>query len=154
MIPALADPLSGLALAGPRFIDWILLMARVCLSMPFLYSGVDKCWRWTAAQREVAASGVPWPTLFHVAVVATQLGAGASVLIGIEAPLGAAVLCLFLIPVTVLYHPFWKRAGSDLVTEADHFLLNLAVIGGLLMIVGFGGGRLSVFERSIEAVVR
>jgi putative oxidoreductase len=153
MIPGLADPVRELTLTAPRFIDWILLMARTCLSIPFLFSGFDKCWRWAAAQREVAASGVPWPTLFHIAVVATQLGAGISVLIGMEARLGAAALCLFLIPVTVLYHPFWKRSGPDLVTEADHFLLNVAVIGGLLLIVGFGGGRISVFESPLEALV-
>ena len=33
-----------------------ILLARVLLASPFLYSGVDKCWRWSAAQREVAAA--------------------------------------------------------------------------------------------------
>ncbi len=127
----------------------LILLARVLLSLPFLYSGIDKCWRWTAAQREVAASGLPWPTLFHLVTVLLQLGAGLFVLIGIEARLGALLLCVFLIPVTVMYHPFWKRSGPDFVAEADHFLLNFAVIGGLSMIVARGSGGISVIDHPL-----
>jgi putative oxidoreductase len=126
----------------------LILLSRVALSLPFLYSGIDKCWRWTAAQREVAASGLPWPTLLHLVTVAVQLVGALSVLLGIEARLGALLLCLFLIPVTVMYHPFWKRSGPDLVAEADHFLLNVAVVGGLLLILAVGGGCLSVVDHS------
>ena len=107
---------------------WILL-ARVLLCSPFLYSGVDKCWRWSAAQREVAASGLPWPTLLHLVTVVVQLGGGFSLLLGIEPRLGALLLLLFLIPVTVMYHPFWKRSGADFVTEADHFLSLAQLLG-------------------------
>ena len=97
----------------------------------------------------MAASGLPWPTLSHLVTVALQLSAGFSVLIGIEARLGALLLCLFLVPVTVMYHPFWKRSGADLVAEADHFLLNFAVIGGLLMIIAVGSGRIGVVDHPL-----
>ena len=133
----------------PSFLSALILFSRVLLSLPFLYSGIDKCLHWTEAQREVAASGLPWPTLLHLVTVALQLGAGFSVLIGIEARLGALLLCLFLVPVTVMYHPFWKRSGSDLVAEADHFLLNFAVIGGLSMIIALGSGRISVVDHPL-----
>jgi putative oxidoreductase len=120
-----------------------ILLARVLLSSPFLYSGVDKCCRWSIAQREVAASGLPWPTLLHLVTVVVQLGGGLSLLLGIEARLGALLLLLFLIPVTLMYHPFWKRSGADFVAEADHFLSNLAIMGGLLVIVALGSGPIS-----------
>jgi|SRR5580658_269351 putative oxidoreductase len=126
----------------------LILLSRVLLSLPFLYSGIDKCRRWSAAQREVAASGLPWPTLLHLVTVLAQLAGGLSLLIGIEARLGAVLLSLFLIPVTVMYHPFWKRSGADSVAEADHFLSNAAIIGGLLLIVVFGGGRASLIDHS------
>jgi putative oxidoreductase len=130
-----------------------ILLARLLLSSPFLYSGVDKCRRWSAAQREVAASGLPWPTLLHLVTVAVQLGGGFSLLLGIEARLGALLLCLFLIPVTVMYHPFWRRSGADFVVETDHFLSNLAIMGGLLLIVAIGGGRISVIDHSLQDVL-
>jgi putative oxidoreductase len=137
----------------PSDASYLILLARVLLSSPFLYSGVDKCWRWSAAQREVAASGLPWPTLLHLVTVVVQLGGGLSLLLGIEARLGALLLLLFLIPVTVMYHPFWKRSGADLVTEADHFLSNLAIIGGLLVIVALGSGPISLIDHSLAQLV-
>jgi hypothetical protein len=73
---------------------------------------------------------------------------GLCLLLGIEARLGALLLCVFLVPVTVMYHPFWKRSGADLVVEADHFLSNLAIIGGLLLIVALGSGSISLIDHS------
>ena len=134
--------------------DSVILLSRVFLSLPFLYSGIDKCWRWDAAQREVAASGLPWPTLLHLVTVVVQLGGGLSLLLGIEARLGALLLSLFLLPVTLLYHPFWKRSGAGFVAEADHFLSNLAIIGGLLVIVALGGGPISGVDQSLAQLLR
>ena len=134
--------------SNASFSDSLILLSRVLLSLPFVYSGIDKCWRWEAAQREVAASGLPWPTLLHLVTVVAQLSGGLSLLLGIEARLGALLLSLFLVPVTVLYHPFWKRSGADFVAEADHFLSNLAIIGGFLVIVAVGGGHFSVIDHS------
>src|SRR5271156_4776002 len=137
----------------PSDASYWLLLARVLLSSPFLYSGIDKCWRWSAAQREVAASGLPWPTLLHLVTVLVQLGGALSLLLGIEARLGALLLLLFLIPVTVMYHPFWKRSGAEFATEADHFLSNLAIIGGLLVIVALGSGRISLMDHSLAQLL-
>jgi putative oxidoreductase len=133
----------------PSDVSYLILLARALLSSPFLYSGVDKCWRWSAAQREVAASGLPWPTPLHLVTVVVQLGGGFSLLLGIEPRLGALLLLLFLIPVTVMYHPFWKRSGAEFATEADHFLSNLAIIGGLLVIVALGSGPISLIDHSL-----
>ena len=55
------------------FLNALILFSRILLSLPFLYSGIDKCLHWTSAQREVAASGLPWPTLLHLVTVALHL---------------------------------------------------------------------------------
>ena len=82
-----------------------------------------------------------------------QLGGGLSLLLGIEPRLGALLLLVFLIPVTVMYHPFWKRSGADFVTEADHFLSNLAIIGGMLVIVALGGGPSDWVDHSFSQLL-
>jgi putative oxidoreductase len=137
----------------PSDVSYWILLARVLLSSPFLYSGVDKCRRWSAAQREVAASGLPWPTLLHLVTVVVQLGGGLSLLLGIEARLGALLLLFFLIPVTIMYHPFWQRSGAELVVEADHFLSNLAIVGGLLVIVALGSGPIRLIDHSLAQLL-
>ena len=62
-------------------------------------------------------------------------------MLGIEGRLGALLLLLFLIPVTVMYHPFWKPSGADFVTEANHVLSNPTTMGELLAIVALGAGE-------------
>ena len=52
-------------------------------------------------------------------------------------------LFLFLIPTTLLFHNFWAYSGADQANQMQHFLKNLAIMGGLLAIVGFGAGPLS-----------
>jgi putative oxidoreductase len=85
--------------------------------------------------------------------VLVQLGGGLSLLLGIEARIGALVLLVFLIPVTVVYHPSWKRLGADVVVEADQFLSNLAIMGGLLVIVALGSGCIRVIDHSLVQLV-
>ncbi|RFB81123.1 DoxX family protein [Methylovirgula sp. 4M-Z18] len=127
----------------------LMLLARILLAPAFLYSGVDKLVHWSAGQQEIAASGLPMVTVLHIVTVAIQLGAGLSVLLGIQARLGALMLCALLVPVTVLYHPFWQFSGTNFVEELNHFLSNLGLIGGFLMVLIFGAGPLSVEDRPL-----
>jgi putative oxidoreductase len=87
----------------------------------------------TAASFLVPASGV-------------LAGLGAlSVLLGFYARIGAALIALFLIPVTIRMHNFW--AHDDPMMKRTHevmFWKNLALLGGALMIVYFGSGPLSL----------
>jgi len=131
-ILSLADEKTSL----PRFL--ILLASRILLVSAFLYSGADKTIRWSAGEQEIAASGLPLVSLLHVVTVVIQLGAGLSVVFGLQARFGALALCLLLVPITALYHPFWLVTGPSLVTELNHFLLNLGLVGGLLMVVVYG----------------
>jgi hypothetical protein len=71
-----------------------------------------------------------------------------------DSPCSSLLLLLFLIPVTVMYHPFWKRSGAELVAEADHFLSNLAIVGGLLVIVALGSGPISLIDLSLAQLGR
>jgi putative oxidoreductase len=53
-------------------------------------------------------------------------------------------LFLFLIPTTFIFHNFWAYEGAEYVNQMQHFLKNLAIMGGLALIVGLGPGPISV----------
>jgi uncharacterized membrane protein YphA (DoxX/SURF4 family) len=55
---------------------------------------------------------------------------------------GAVLLIIFLIPTTLVFHPFW--ANPD---ETIAFLKNLGLIGGLLLMYYVGAGSVSVDEK-------
>jgi putative oxidoreductase len=74
------------------------------------------------------------PILLLVATLFELLG-GLSVLLGAKENMGAALLVLFLIPTTILMHQFWFIEGAARELQMIHFLKNLAILGGLLMII-------------------
>jgi putative oxidoreductase len=74
------------------------------------------------------------PLLLLVATLFELLG-GLSVLLGAKEKIGAGLLVLFLIPTTIFMHQFWFVEGTARELQLVHFLKNLAILGGLLMII-------------------
>ncbi len=68
-----------------------------------------------------------------------------SLLIGYQARLGAWLLVLFLLPVTLVMHNFWA-ATDPAVAQLQQvmFLKNLSMLGGALLLAHFGAGPLSL----------
>jgi putative oxidoreductase len=92
-----------------------------------------------------ASQGVPLAS-FTVPLSGVIALAGAlSVLVGYRARVGAWLLVLFLVPVTLKMHAFWSvtDAGSKQV-ELIMFMKNVALIGAALLISQFGSGPLSL----------
>jgi putative oxidoreductase len=84
----------------------------------------------------IASKGLPIPSVLAVGAIACLLLGSLSLLLGFKTQIGALLLVLFLIPTTLLFHPF--------TTDLGNFLKNLALIGGLLMVVSYGPGLISV----------
>jgi putative oxidoreductase len=67
---------------------------------------------------------------------ATQLVAGGLLGLGVLPRLAALVLALSLVPTTVGGHPFWRDDDPARKRQnRTHFNKNLAILGGLLLIV-------------------
>ncbi|HUD01360.1 MAG TPA: DoxX family protein [Rhabdochlamydiaceae bacterium] len=70
---------------------------------------------------------------------------GLSILLGYKARLGAWLLVIFLVPVTLMMHNFWTvhEEGLKLVQQAM-FMKNLSMLGAALLIAYFGSGPCSL----------
>ena len=92
-----------------------------------------------------AAHGVPLPDLLVPLSGLIALVGGFSVLLGFQTRIGAWLLVLFLVPVTVMMHNFWSVSDPmALQIEKAMFLKNVTMLGGALLISYFGAGPLSV----------
>ena len=120
------------------------LAARILISQIFLISGVMKIVDWSGTEAEMAKHGMVWIPFFHVAAMLVELGAGLSLLLGYKARLGALVLFLFLIPVTLTFHHFWSDPPDQQKVNMLFFMHNLSLMGGLLLIMTWGPGSLSL----------
>ena len=107
--------------------------ARIMLAAIFLLTGYDKLVDVENAAGDIAEIGLPFPTLLAIAAGLVELVCGALLALGRRTEWAAAGLLLFLVPVTVLIeNPL--RADADFGTVID-FLKNLAIMGGLLLVV-------------------
>jgi putative oxidoreductase len=124
-----------------------VLAGRILFSLIFVMSGLTHFSAQTIAF--AAAQGVP---LASVAVpfagLLAMLG-GLSVAFGYKARWGAALLVLFLVPVTFTMHAFWTASDPAIAQDQiAHFMKNLSLIGSALFIFHFGSGPLSLDVRN------
>ncbi|MEO1620693.1 MAG: DoxX family protein [Cyanobacteria bacterium J06632_3] len=124
--------------------NYLPLAARVCLALIFLKAGISHITGFPGFVQTIASKSVPLPGIVAVGTIVFLLLGSLSVLVGYKAKIGALLLIIFLIPTTLLFHPL----GSDV----NGFLKNLALIGGLLMVMAYGTGPLSVDSAAGKAV--
>jgi putative oxidoreductase len=125
--------------------DWADLLGRVCISLIFLYEAYDSMVFFNSTKRTMTEYGLLWQqdTLLIISIVGLFLG-GLFVLIGFQARLGAAMLLIYYIAVTFVLYSFWDDPYPIRRINAIHFMKNLAIMGGLLIIMVNGSGRYSV----------
>jgi putative oxidoreductase len=95
-----------------------------------------------------ASQGVP---LASIAVPLSGVLAGAgglSILLGYRAKLGAWLIVLFLIPVTLMMHKFWA-VQDPMMSQIQMilFMKNVSMLGAALLISQFGAGPFSLDAR-------
>jgi putative oxidoreductase len=119
------------------------LFGRQLFSIIFILSSASHFNPFTV--RYAAHHGVPFAgVLVPLSGVIAFVG-GMSVLLGYQTRLGAWLLTLFLVPVTLVMHNFWAVSdASTFQVERALFLRNVALLGGAILIGYFGGGPLSL----------
>lgn len=131
------------------------VLARFLISLVFLAGAVNKIFHWQDTESSLLHTLCDWqfnvgfsdnmqtclaymipytPLLLGLATLFELLG-GLSILLGIKEKWGATLLVLFLIPTTLLMHQFWFVEASAREMQMTHFLKNMAILGGLFMIL-------------------
>src|SRR5688572_1360187 len=132
--------------AEPAATHYLAPLGRLLFSVIFLLSAPG---HFTAMGVEYGASaGVPLPgVLVPVAGLFLIIG-GLSVLLGYHARVGAALLLLFLVPVTFYMHRFWGIDDPAMAQmQQVHFIKNVSLMGGALLLIYFGAGPVSLDAR-------
>jgi putative oxidoreductase len=95
-----------------------------------------------------AHQGVPLAALAVPVSGVVALIGGLCVLFGWKTRIGAWLLVLFLVPVTLMMHAFWKVSDPMMAKmQAAMFMKNLSMLGGALLLAYFGGGPISIDAR-------
>jgi putative oxidoreductase len=124
--------------------SWSGLAGRLLLSQIFLFSGVHKILDPSGTAALMDQHGMVLIPFFLVGAIALEIMGGLSLLLGCFARWGALLLFLFLIPTTLVFHSFPTVAPEEQQLQMIMFMKNLAIMGGLLMVVSCGPGALSI----------
>ena len=127
--------------------DGAALIARILLSIMFIYSGFGKLVGFDGTVGYIAKQGLPVPQLMAAVAVAVELGAGVLLLVGYKTRWAALAIFLFLIPTTLIFHNFWAVDAAQVQAQTIQFMKNLAIMGGMLYVMAFGAGPLSLDNR-------
>ena len=94
------------------------------------------------------AAGVPAAGFLVPASGLLALAGALSIVLGYRAKIGAWLLVLFLVPVTLTMHNFWAVKDPMMAQiQIAMFLKNVSILGGALLISQFGAGPLSLDAR-------
>lgn len=111
-------------------------LGRILIAGLFIYSGIGKITGYAATQGYMEMMGVPGFIL--PLVILLEVIGGIAIVVGFQTRIVALFLAIFSLASAFIFHPF-----SD-PEQQTHFLKNLAIAGGFLMIVSHGAGPFSI----------
>ena len=118
------------------------LVGRGMISAIFLLSGLSKIAAPAMTIGYIQSVGLPAPSVAFGLSVFVELAGGLALLLGYRTRAVAAVLALFSLVTAAVFH---NALGDQ--NQFIHFFKNIAMAGGLLHVVAFGGGRISLDAR-------
>ncbi len=123
------------------------LIGRLMLAAIFIWSGINKITGFEGLIGAIASKGLPVPQVFAALTIIVEIGGALMLVFGWKARWGAFALAAFTALVTVLFHNFWAVPPAEKMMQEIQFMKNVAIIGGLLFVMAFGPGRISVDKR-------
>lgn len=122
---------------------FLVLLGRIFYSAIFIGSGMGHFSSSSVQYAEL--HGVPMASFLVPASGVLALLGGLSILLGYRARLGAWLIVIFLVPITLKMHNFWvlSESGEKLMQQAM-FMKNLSMLGAALLIAYWGSGPLSL----------
>lgn len=120
---------------------------RCALVWFYATTAMDIFRNWPQVEANLNAHHVPLaPVVLLVALILIFLGC-VSLFFGYHTRHGAVMLFGLTIVAAVALHPFWQIAENLRATEFQIFARDVAICGGLLLMVGMGAGPFAIDNR-------
>ena len=120
------------------------LAGRVLLALIFIIAGFGKITGFEGTVGYMQAYHMPMTQVLAVIAIIIELGGGIMIAAGWKARWGAAALFIFVLVASFVFHAFWAVPANQVQLQSIMFMKNLAIMGGMLYIIVYGSGPLSV----------
>ncbi|WP_224986463.1 DoxX family protein [Delftia acidovorans] len=116
--------------AASPWADFAPLLARVLLSLLFIYSGIGKLMGPEGTMAYIAKAGLPLPMLSYAMALVVELGVATALLLGWRTREAAAVMAVFSVMSALMFHNQFGDKG-----QLVQLLKNLAIAGGFVQLM-------------------
>jgi putative oxidoreductase len=114
----------------------VLYVGRILFGGYFLFGAFNHFSQLQMMAGYAQSKGVPSAKLAVAGSGALLAIGGISLLLNVFPVLGLGALVLFLVPVTLMMHPYWKvQEPMAKMGEMVNFTKNLAILGGVLILL-------------------
>jgi putative oxidoreductase len=120
------------------------LVARILIALIFIASGAGKITGFEGTVGYIASKGLPFPALAAIAAIIVELGGGILLVLGYKARWAAFFMFGFSLAAAFIFHNFWAVPAAEVQNQMIHFMKNISMAGGLLLIVTHGSGARSI----------
>lgn len=129
---------------APNSRPLVLLAGRILIAAIFLNAGIRKLLGFAGTVGYFTKLGFPAPEFFAVLAIVIEVGGSLLLIVGWKTRWVASLLALFVLIAAFAAHRFWQFDAAQYANQMNHFMKNLAIIGGLLFVATFGPGSASV----------
>ena len=118
------------------------LVGRIAIAAIFLLSGLSKLAAPVATIGYIQSAGLPAPQLAFAVSASIEVLGSLALILGFRTRIVASILAVFTLATALSFHTNFADQNQFI-----HFFKNIAIAGGLLHVVAFGGGRVSLDGR-------
>jgi putative oxidoreductase len=127
--------------------DTAALIGRLFLSSMFLLFGYGKITAFSGTADYMNSLGLPVPSLVTLVATIVEIGGGLLMLVGYQTRLVAFGLAIFVLVAAFIGH---FQLGD--LNQFQHFMKNIAIVGGSLAFAAFGAGAYSLDARKRDTL--
>ena len=132
---------------NPNTVNSLALVGRILFAAIFVIAGFGKISGFDGIAGYIGSKGLPMPQVLAALTIALEPGGGLLLIAGYKVRWVALLFFLWLIPTTLIFHKFWGIDAAQVQNQMNHFLKNVSIMGGMLMLMAFGPGAYSVDKR-------
>jgi putative oxidoreductase len=115
--------------------SWLWIAGQLCIAWLYVFRGIDAVRTFPIYVGQLRERGVLMPAPVMAGGLATMLIGGVAVAADAYAAYGAAALIVFTLLANHFFHHYWAMEGMQRKIHFYFFCNNIAVIGGLLLVM-------------------
>jgi putative oxidoreductase len=125
----------------------LLLVGRILLGWLFLAAGYGKFMNIAGSTGYLTSLGMPAPNFWAWVSAFAEVILGVLLILGIATRYAALGVFIYVLIATAIAHRYWQYPAAQQLNQYNHFLKNLAIMGGSLALFVTGAGGWSVDGR-------